>query len=72
MTQSIVDMPVDGELHAVVTRANGEVVDLGIISATYRKRWRRWWWEQVRRPLANRRIRRFNERNERIRAEQGG
>lgn len=48
-------------LSAVVTRANGTVVDLGVIERNYPDPLRQWWWDQVGRPHVVRRIRRFNE-----------
>lgn len=48
------------ELRAVVTRADGTVVDLGVISATYRNPLKQAVWTYVRKPLASRRIRRAN------------
>ena len=39
-----------------------ETVELGVVSATYRNPVKRIWWNLVRRPLANRRIRRAGAR----------
>lgn len=48
------------ELRAVITRADGSVEDLGVISATYDNPLKQWWWEHVRQHLAERRIARAN------------
>lgn len=57
-----VEQPTRAELHMVVTRADGRVEDLGIVAAHYRNPVRAAWWLLIRRPLANRRIRRANRR----------
>jgi hypothetical protein len=48
-------------LSAVVTRADGTVVDLGVIERTCPDPFRQWWWRHVGKPLSERRIAAFNE-----------
>jgi hypothetical protein len=50
----------DGEFHAVITRADGSVEDLGVIAATYKNPLRRVWWRIWGKPRATRRIDRAN------------
>ena len=45
---------------AVITRANGDVVDLGVISYWHKNPLRRAAWRMFGQPRANRRIARFN------------
>lgn len=45
---------------AVITRADGRVENLGVISATYKSPLKQWWWKHVGQRLAERRIRRAN------------
>lgn len=56
--------PTRSELHAVVIRANGTREDLGKIAAHYRNPVKRLWWRLVGKPVADRRIRRTNQRHE--------
>ncbi|MFJ4926807.1 hypothetical protein [Streptomyces sp. NPDC088736] len=53
-------VPYASELSMVVTRADGTVHDHGVVDAHYRNPLKQAWWITVRRPLANRRIRRSN------------
>jgi hypothetical protein len=48
------------EIRAVVTRADGTVVDLGVIDARYKNPVKQALWTHVRKPLADRRIRNAN------------
>jgi hypothetical protein len=48
------------EISAVITRADGTVQDLGLVHARYRSPFKHMWWRLVRRPAANRRIKRAN------------
>ena len=61
-----VSAPSSGSVRAVVTRANGDVVDLGVISKTARTRLGRIWWSLVGSRLAARRIGKFNRENARL------
>jgi len=54
------DVPASAELRMVVTRADGTVIDHGVVSAAYRNPLRRWWWRHIGQPLATRRIARSN------------
>lgn len=58
-----VRQPTRSELRAVVIRADGRREDVGLIAAYYRNPIRRTWWRLVGRPLADRRIRRANDRH---------
>lgn len=49
-------VPHSAELRAVITRADGTVEDLGVISATYDNPVKQIWWELVGKHLAERRI----------------
>lgn len=60
MGEQHVDQPSEAELRMVVTRADGTVHDHGIVSAAYKNPIKQAWWLLVRKPLANRRIRRSN------------
>lgn len=42
--------------------APATVVDLGVVSASYRNPIRQFWWDRIGQPLAERRIRRANRR----------
>lgn len=53
--------PTRAETRLVVTRANGDRVDLGVVSAYYRNPLRRLWWRLVREPAARRRIQQANQ-----------
>jgi hypothetical protein len=61
MTEQPADQPSEAELRMVVTRADGTVHDHGVVSAHYTNPIKEAWWLLVRRPLANRRIRRSNK-----------
>ena len=54
------EQPTSMELHVVVTRADGTVHDLGVVSATYRTPWRRTWWHLIGRHTARHRITKAN------------
>lgn len=55
-----IDQPSFGTTSAVITRADGTVVDVGVIAAHYRSPWRRLWWRLWGLPAVNRRIKRIN------------
>ena len=61
-----VSAPSSGSVRAVVTRANGDVVDLGVVSKTARTRRGRAWWRLVGSRLAARRIAKFNRENAKL------
>jgi hypothetical protein len=44
----------------VIRRADGTVVDHGVVAAQYASRWRQAWWQLVGRHRARRRIARSN------------
>lgn len=48
------------EIRAVKILRDGTRVDLGLVSASYRNPLRRIYWRVIRKPLANRRIRKAN------------
>lgn len=50
-------------LSAVVTRADGTVIDVGVVAAAYRNPFKQLWWRLVGLPAANRRIRRANKQH---------
>lgn len=52
------------EVRAVVTRLDGSQHDLGLISAEYKNPFKRLAWHLVHKPLADRRIRKFNASKE--------
>jgi hypothetical protein len=60
----------DGEFHAVITRADGSVEDLGVIAATYKNPFKRAWWRMWGRPRADQRIARANRSAARLAAQQ--
>lgn len=47
-------------ISAVITRADGTVVDVGVIAAGYANPLKQLWWNQVGKRLAERRIARAN------------
>ncbi|MEU5596678.1 hypothetical protein [Streptomyces sp. NPDC020298] len=60
MSRSRANVPHSSELRMVIRRADGTMHDHGVVDAHYRNPFRQAWWLYVRRPLANRRIRRSN------------
>ena len=52
--------PTSASHRAVVTRANGEVVDLGVVSYWHKNPLKRLRWRLIGKPAADRRIARFN------------
>jgi hypothetical protein len=53
-------VPQFSELRMVIRRADGTVVDHGVVAARYASRWRQAWWQLVGRHRARRRIARSN------------
>lgn len=54
-------VPHSSELRMTVIRADGTIHDHGVVDAHYRNPLKQGWWILVRRPLADRRIRRSNK-----------
>lgn len=54
-----------GVISAVVTRADGTVVNLGVISAQYSSPMKNVWWQLFGRKIAHLRIQSFNRSNRR-------
>jgi hypothetical protein len=59
MKQTVVVQP-NTTVGAVITRADGTVIDLGKVAASYRNPLRQAWWDHVGLRLANRRIHKAN------------
>lgn len=72
MSEANVDLRQQGVLRAVITRADGTVEDVGVISASYRNPVRQLWWTVVGRRLAARRTARANRNAMRLRQAQEG
>lgn len=58
----------DQQFHAVITRADGSVEDLGVVAATYKSPFRRLWWRIHGKPRADQRIARANRSAARLAA----
>lgn len=59
-----VNVPANIELSAVITRADGTVEDLGVISAQYLDPEKQSRWDKIGQLLADKRIRTLNEKKE--------